>query len=104
MNWPGSVSVTRQARPIKSSWIALGRERPLIAVIQAFSWSAYPEMLPEVSSHREPTPQELRCMTYSALAEGATGIFFYCYDSGKWKIKEHPKVWSAVKEMVGEIR
>ena len=83
--------------------LALGKERPLIAVIQAFDWSAYPENLRGEKALRPPTLEELRCMTYCALAEHANGLFYYVFSDAKWRLPEHPQTWAAVREVVGEV-
>ncbi|MCK9316058.1 MAG: hypothetical protein M0Q48_07950 [Verrucomicrobia bacterium] len=83
---------------------AAGPEKPLIAVIQVFDWSYYPQVFgAEGKNTRPPTLEEIRNMTWSSLALGATGIFYYCYDSG-WKMKEHPQQWDDLQKVVSEIR
>lgn len=42
-------------------------------------------------------------MTYSALAEGANGLFYYAYDDGKWRMSEHPATWEALRQVVAEV-
>jgi hypothetical protein len=53
---------------------------------------------------RPPSYEELRCMAYGALAQQATGVFFYAYDDGRWKLREHPAVWQAVQRIVKEMQ
>ena len=84
--------------------LALGPHKPLIAVIQAFDWSACPELLPGETNFRPPTHAEIRCMTYEALARGANGLFYYAYDAGRWQIREHPETWEALRSVVQEVR
>lgn len=88
---------------VRQARLAVGKEKPLVAVIQAFDWSYYPELLPGGKDLRPPTYEELRCMTYGALAERATGLFFYAFDDGKWNIREHPATWDALRRVVGEV-
>jgi hypothetical protein len=83
--------------------LALPPNKPLIAVIQAFDWSWFPELLPGERNLRPPTKAELRCMTYDALARGANGLFYYAYDDGRWKIREHPETWDALTRVVAEV-
>jgi len=83
--------------------LAIGPDKPLFAVIQAFDWTAYPGMLRTPSNLRPPVYQELRCMAYEAVARGANGIFFYEFD-GQWKMRDHPELWESLKQVVGEIR
>ena len=42
-------------------------------------------------------------MTYSALAQRANGLFYYAFDDGRWKMKEHPQTWEALQKVVGEV-
>jgi hypothetical protein len=84
--------------------LAAGKDRPLIAVIQAFDWSYYPEVLPGEKNLRPPTKAELRCMTYAALVQRATGLFYYCFHDGRWQMINHPEVWDALQEVVFEVR
>ena len=43
-------------------------------------------------------------MSYCALARGANGLFYYCYDDGAaWKMRQHPEVWEDLKRVVEEI-
>ena len=88
---------------VRMARLSLGKEKPLIAVIQAFDWSYYPKLLTGETNLRPPTFDELRCMTYSALARRATGLFYYCYDDSSWSITEHPPAWTALKAVVAEV-
>ena len=88
---------------LRDTRLALGKDKPMIAVIQAFDWNAYPELVPGEKGLRPPTREELRCMTYCALAQRANGLFYYAFDSGTWRIREHPETWQAVQEVVGEV-
>ena len=82
--------------------LALGQQKPFVAIIQAFDWTAYPGLLRTTAALRPPTQPELRCMVYEALARGANGMFFYEFD-GTWKIRNHPEVWNALKAVVREV-
>ena len=88
---------------VRMTRLALGPKKPLIAVVQAFNWRYYPELLQTDRELREPTYEEIRAMAYSALAQRADGLFFYAYDDGKWRIRDHPSTWEAVQKVVGEI-
>ncbi len=83
--------------------LAVAKGRPLIAVIQAFDWSYVPELLPGEQNLRPPTGAELRCMTYEALARGANGLFYYAFDDGRWRMREHPETWAALQSVVREV-
>ncbi len=84
--------------------LSLGPHKPLIAVIQAFDWTACPHLLPGEKNLRPPNYAEIRCMTYEALARGANGLFYYAYDAGRWKIRDHPETWAALQSVVLEVR
>jgi hypothetical protein len=98
--WLPLANVPQHVRMVR---LALGKKKPLIAVIQAFDWNAFREELPGEKNLRPPTYEELRCMTYCALAQRATGLFYYCFASGAWRITEHPEVWDALKKVVAEV-
>ena len=87
---------------LKMARLSIGKQKPLIGVIQAFDWSAYPNMLRGEKNLRPPTLQEMRCMAYDGLTRGANGYFFYEFH-GTWKIREHPPVWDALKTVVKEL-
>ena len=78
--------------------------RPVIAVIQSFDWSAHQSVLPGEENLRPPTEYELRNMTYSALARGANGIFFYSYADMLLKERKYPELWASLKRVVKEVR
>lgn len=88
---------------LRMTRLALGPDKPMIAVIQAHDWSYYPDVLPDEEGLRPPSYRELRCMTYCALAEMATGVFYYTYDDGRWRMHEHPLTWGALLDVVQEI-
>jgi hypothetical protein len=88
---------------VRMARLALGKRAPLVAVIQAFDWSKHPDLLPNEKDLRPPTFDEVRCMTYAALVQRATGLFYYCYDDGRWKMAEHPGVWDDLKRVVNEV-
>ncbi len=83
---------------------ALGKKKPLVAVIQAFDWTYYSHILQAPGPFRPPSGEELRCMTYCALAEGATGVFYYTYEDSRWRIRDHPETWRNLKHVVREVQ
>jgi hypothetical protein len=78
--------------------------KPFYAVLQAFSWAAFPEMIDGKGPFRAPTYEELRCMAFIALCNGARGVLFYSYSEERWKLKDHPLLWTAVESLVPELR
>jgi len=89
---------------IHKTRLATNAERPLIAVIQSFDWTAHQSMLPGEEHLRPPTERELRSMTYSSLARGANGIFYYSYADMRLKERKYPELWKSLKRVVGEVR
>lgn len=87
---------------VRLARLAAGEQKTLIAIVQAFDWSSYKNLLSVPGPFRPPTEAEMRCMTYDALARGANGIFYYEFD-GQWKIRDHPEVWNALQAVVGEV-
>lgn len=69
----------------------------LIAVLQCFYY-------PSSGWSREPTPDEVRNMTYLALLSGAKGIIYYTYVDNQFRVTDHPVLWSAMKRLPAEMR
>jgi hypothetical protein len=88
---------------VRQTRLALGQKKPLIAVIQAFDWRYYPELLPGEENLRPPNSVELRCMTYLALALRANGLFYYAFNDGRWNMIEHPDTWRSLTNLIGEV-
>jgi hypothetical protein len=78
------------------------RDQPYLAIIQAFDWSAFPSLLDTNQPLRPPTFDELRCMAYMALAQGAKGLLFYTCHSAGWRLLEH-ELWSDLKGVIREV-
>lgn len=89
MNWSRSIA---------------GPDKPLYAILQAFDWYAFREALPRETQFRVPTHEELRCMTYLALAQPVDGLLFYTYSSGKWHLPDHPDLWHGLLEIVATLQ
>lgn len=92
-------------QPVASVGDAMRRAReaagkkPIVPILQLFAWDA---------KARYPTVAELRCMTYLALVEGASGIGYYSYGHvtghPKKSIAEvQPELWKSVKQLNKEI-
>lgn len=88
---------------VRQARLALGPRKPLVAIIQAFDWACYPSVFEPEPNLRPPSLAELRCMTYLALAERATGLFYFAFDSGEWKIKQHATTWRDLQAVVREV-
>lgn len=61
-------------------WKAIGREKPVWMVLQAFSWHS----LNRARAKRYPTFNESRFMAYNALVHGARGLLYW----GSWMIDQ----------------
>lgn len=87
---------------VRLARFAAGEDKTLIAIVQAFDWTSFKDLLSVPGPFRPPTAAEMRCMTYDALARGADGIFYYEFDGG-WKIQQHSEVWQALQSVVKEV-
>lgn len=84
---------------VRRARAATGGKKPLVPILQLFAWDA---------KARYPTVAELRCMTYLALVEGATGIGYYSYSHVTGKPKTtiaavEPELWKSVKQLNREV-
>ena len=75
---------------------------PVWAVLQAFGYQN--EKNKGWGWKREPTLQEMKAMTYLAIAQGARGIFYFTYHGSQYFIKESPRHWDDLKSLVSELR
>jgi len=86
-----------QARSAKSG-------SPVVAVIQAFR--------PPTGAEREPSPKEVRLMTYLAIASGAKSLLYYTYGYGgipgvrsSWTMPRDSRLlWQELLKLVQEVR
>ena len=93
---------------VETALSATGGKKPVWAIIQVHSndlhvmkWGTIGHLIKEP---RRPTVQEVRCMTYLAIAHGASGIFFYAYDSWIYgKIYEDPVLYAGVRQLTQEL-
>jgi len=78
-------------------------DKPVWAVLQAFDWINYPQRRsPRVGGF--PTFEQVRYMTYLALARGASGIFYFKYDgSDGIPLPARPERWSAYERIAAEL-
>lgn len=100
ISWAPLAVVSREMRAARLA----ARGRPFFAVLQAFDWSVYPELLRTDAPQRPPTHEEMRCMAFLSLFHGAQGLLFYSYRAGAWDIEQHPAVWEALTNTVAEVR
>jgi len=58
-----------------------------------------------VTAPRRPTPDEVRCMTYLAIAHGASGIIFYAYDAWLYgQLYQDETLYRGVQALARELR
>lgn len=85
--------------------------RPVWAIIQAVGhhWSWDSELDPE-GDGRVPTPDEVRCMSYTALIHGARGLLYYAYvlDAGNrgkpYRLtQDAPALWTSLIRLNREL-
>ena len=88
----------------------VGSDRPVWAVIETFDvefWKGRKKYkkVKEFGPVKKPSYEELRCMTYLALAGGADGIIYYWLPSWAYNIRQDaPEVWGGVCRMVKELK
>lgn len=87
---------------VEMTRLALGPDKPLLAVIQAFDWNSSRELLRGETNLRPPTYAEMRCMTYEALARGANGLFYFRFQAGG-NNPDQEETWEALKAVVREV-
>jgi len=88
---------------------ACGGKKPFWFVCQAFDFSLMKEKSHQIAEEwkRFPTLDELRTMTYTAIASGARGVLYWSYShvgdvrEGGTTREEH---WDRIATVVGELR
>lgn len=98
------MPVSDMGHHVRLGKLAAGPDKPVYAILQAFSWEAYPDMIGEEYIHRPPSFDELKSMTFDAVAQGADGILFFTYKSGTWSLAENPALWVSTQIVVEELR
>ncbi len=99
-------SVGEQVAMAKSGAAILDAKRPnkpVWAVLQAFDWIGYPQKRkPPVGGF--PTLEQVRYMTYLAVARGAQGIFYFTYDgSDGIPLPSRPERWGIYQRLAAEL-
>lgn len=79
------------------------QHKPVWAVLQAFDWINYPQRRsPRVGGF--PTFEQVRYMTYLAIARGASGIFYFKYTgSDNIPLPARPERWNTYQRMAAEL-
>jgi len=89
---------------------ACGGTKPFWYVGQVFDFSVSKEKKYDVPDEwkRPPTREELRCMTYTAVASGARGIFYWSLlrvfrDEWNRTVSSSVRLWEDLKSIVDEL-
>lgn len=78
-------------------------EKPLWAVLQAFDWIVYPQRRAKKVGGW-PTFEQVRFMTWLAVARGASGIFYFKYADAKGvPLPQRPELWERYTRVAGEL-
>ena len=99
-------SLGNQIALAKEELIKIGlKDKPLWAVIQIFDWKEYKQYRPDNDRiGRFPTKDEIRFMSYDAIFNGATGLFYFIYTSKGIPLpKAKPENWQDIKAVVSEL-
>ena len=80
-------------------------DKPLWAVVQLFDWKEYKQYRPDNDRiGRFPTQEELRFMSYDAIMNGATGLFYFIFTTdGKPLPSARPEYWARIVPVTQEI-
>ncbi len=92
------------AERMKNARHSLPKEKPAYAVIQAFDWEYFRELLPNETEFRAPTLEELQCMTFMALAQGMDGIIYYTLRARDWYLPKHPDLWNGLQQVIDQVK
>lgn len=93
-------------RWIRTTYEQTHRARALWQVPQAFDWGAYRKNPEDRAKTRAPTLEEMRCMAWQCIANGANGLIFYSFFD-LYKLQDRnpfEKRWPEVCAMAEEIR
>lgn len=79
---------------------------PLVAVLQAFSWEHYPDMLgPSYPGpFRPPTQLEMENMAHQAMVVGVDGLFFYAWKARDWDATSEPGFHGALTNVLSMVQ
>jgi len=79
------------------------KDKPVWAVLQAFDWIGYPQKRsPKVGGF--PTFDQVRYMTWLAVARGAAGVFYFTYNgSDGVPLPARPERWDIYSRVAAEL-
>ena len=80
------------------------RNRAMWQVPQVFNWGNYEKNGDGTKKLRTPTVDEIRCMTWQCITEGATGIVFYSwFDLSRNSDVPFASLWPGIKDVAAEV-
>ena len=80
-------------------------ERPLWGVVQIFNWKEYKQYRADKDRiGRFPTREEIRFMSYDAVVNGASGLFYFIFTTqGRPLPTAQPEWWRRVTDVTKEL-
>ncbi len=80
-------------------------ERPMWGVVQIFNWKEFKQYRPDNDRiGRFPTAEEIRFMSYDGIVNGASGLFYFTFNThGKPLPTEKPEWWARVVKTTCEL-
>ena len=81
------------------------KDKPLWGVVQAFDWKEYEQHRPDNDRiGRFPTQQEIRFLSYDAIMNGATGLFYFIFTTKGTPLPQaQPQWWARVTAVSKEL-
>ena len=73
-------------------------------------WTVLPQYQYYENDNKRPSEEELRCMSYLAIASGAQGLGIYAWDDRNaitkegWYTKDHPEDLKILETVIGELK
>lgn len=80
-------------------------DHPLWGVVQAFDWKEFKQYRPDNDRiGRFPTKEEIRFMSYDGIINGATGLFYFHFNSFDKKLPAaQPEYWERLTAVIKEL-
>ncbi len=102
--------IPRRPVSMAGDWARLTREavadsRAVWMVPQIFNWATYRKTEEEKAQCRPPTLEEMRCMTWQCITEGADGLVYYSWmDLHRDKSVPFEERWEEIKRVAEEVK
>lgn len=94
--------LTKVSDAVDKARLAVEDMKPVWVILQIFGYQD--EKHKGYGRSREPTIDEVRCMTYLSIVHGVKGIFYFAYYGSQYDVRLSPKHWEGVKKIAGELR